>query len=183
MVSSSTVPHSVLARRSAQLGCPVFTFGVGSDHDASCLQKLALRGGAFTYISSNSTMQRAFTASLGALKGSAIRDCILEVGSDSEIVTVYSGYEVEKFPTGFRIKFAGELFTSSYSRSFNSRSQTATTVNGATLSLTLPTTKPGAERQLCLTAGAQRMEFTDWRPARFTLDNATGTSSSTVSGL
>lgn len=52
--------YKTLSQRVERLSYPVFTFGIGRDHDARCLENLARNGGVFTFINTTSDLQRAF---------------------------------------------------------------------------------------------------------------------------
>jgi hypothetical protein len=100
--SSGLSPYESLKRRAESHSCPVFTFGIGADHDAACLSILACSGGAFTFVDTMDMVRGAFAGAVGALKGIAVKECrvSLEVPSGCRISEVISGYPVESRTSG-----------------------------------------------------------------------------------
>lgn len=92
-------PYERLKERAQTLSCPVFTFGIGADHDANCLTTLSAQGGTFTFVDTMQMVIGAFAGAVGALKGIAIKDCTLTLEvprrNGFRIAEVLSGYPVE----------------------------------------------------------------------------------------
>ncbi|KAI9024822.1 hypothetical protein DFJ74DRAFT_705559 [Hyaloraphidium curvatum] len=95
-ISGETVAE--LKAISASLFVPVFTFGVGDEHDAGLLSSLASSGGVYTFIHSADMIRGALAGVAGAVRGRMYVDCTLrlkvpaEAGRDAEITRIWSGY-------------------------------------------------------------------------------------------
>lgn len=111
-MARSSMTYGSLKLRAESLSCPVFSFGIGADHDANCLTTLAARGGAFTYLDTMDITKDAFAGAVGALKGIAVKDCrlVLQVPAGMKITKVMSGYPVKERTEGKIVVEFSDLF-------------------------------------------------------------------------
>ena len=103
---------SVLLRRADTIGSPIFTFGIGDDHDSDTLEGFSCNGGTFSSIRTIQDIRLAFMGALGGLKGSSIRNCTVTVDIlHGDLVAVFAGYPVvERTRTSFKVSLSDVYF-------------------------------------------------------------------------
>ncbi|KAI9023226.1 hypothetical protein DFJ74DRAFT_77067 [Hyaloraphidium curvatum] len=108
-------PYERLKQRAQLASSPVFSYGIGNDHDANCLTTLACQGGTFTFVDNMEMVRSAFAGAIGALKGIAVKDCLLTLKLPAQLggtfSKVLSGYPVERQDaTTVVVKFADAYY-------------------------------------------------------------------------
>ena len=125
-----TIDFYAMVPRAERVGCPIFSFGIGSDHDAEYLESLSCFGGVFTYINNSDVINDAFgrfnrfvwtkllidhtistAAAVNSMKATAIKNVEVTVKSSVPILEVFSGYDFKYSNSKeFTVKFSDVLF-------------------------------------------------------------------------
>ncbi|RKO87873.1 hypothetical protein BDK51DRAFT_26072 [Blyttiomyces helicus] len=68
---------------------PVYTFGIGRDHDSALLSRLAGSSGSFTYLDNMNVLRDSFSGCLGAIRSTVLTTVAARVGSSADNLDGY----------------------------------------------------------------------------------------------
>lgn len=86
-----------LIKRAAQIGCSVYGFGFGADHDADLLREISEHARTpYTYVETTNTIRQAFAGVVGGLSSIVAQNVEITLNCHVPLTTVNTPFEVRR---------------------------------------------------------------------------------------